>query len=177
MTSRRGYLYGLIALAAGLATLALMIWRLNGQIDRLTRIPVPGTSVVSLPAGETIGYGEPPADAVGEISIAARCNAVAADGSKIELGTPSATVSYDFGSHRGVSILKLNLPQASKVTLTCTAEDPFILALGAGIGSSILVGVLAVFGGFIVALVLIIRTWIARRRDKKRAAAFPAEMP
>jgi hypothetical protein len=72
--------------------------------------------------------------------------------------------------------LKLNLPQASKVTLTCTAEDPFILALGAGIGSSILVGVLAVFGGFIVALVLIIRTWIARRRDKRRAKEFPAEM-
>ena len=176
MTSRRGYLYALIVLAAGLGTLALMILRMKGQVDDLTRIAVPGTSELSLPAGESIGYGEPSPDAIGDVSFSARCNAVAADGSKVELGTPTAKVTYALGSHQGVSILSINAEHAGKVTLTCTATEPFILAVGGGVGTSILIGVLAGVGGFFGALTIAVLTWVKRRGDKRRAQAFPAEM-
>ena len=157
----------------GGAVLGVMLWRLSTQVDKLTRIPVPGTSEISLPAGESIGYGEPAEGSVGDVSFAAQCNAVAEDGSKVELGSPTAKVSYQLGSRQGVSIMSIKLASPGKVTITCTADTAFTLALGGGVGTSIVVGVGAMLVGMIVAIIMFVRTWRRRKRDKRSASQAP----
>jgi hypothetical protein len=169
MTSRRGYVVALLVLLGGGAVLGVMMWRLSTQVDKLTRIPVPGTSEITLPAGESIGYGEPAEGSVGDVSFAAQCNAVAQDGSKVELGSPTAKVSYQLGSRQGVSILSIKMASAGNVTITCTADAAFTLAIGGGVGTSIVIGVVAMLFGVILAIVMFVRTWRRRKRERRSA--------
>lgn len=169
MTSRRGYIVALLMFLCGGAVLAAMFWRLSGQVDKLTRMPVPGTSEIMLPAGESIGYGEPAQGSVGDVLFSAQCNAVAQDGSKVAVNVPTSKVSYQLGSRQGVSLMSITMPSAGKVTITCTAANAFTLAVGAGLGTNIVVGILAMLAGVLGAVVMIVRTWRRRRRERRNA--------
>ncbi len=174
MTSRRGYIVALLVLLGGGAVLGAMLWRLSTQVDKLTRIPVPGTSEIALPAGESIGYGEPAEGSVGDVSFAAQCNAVAQDGSKVELGSPTAKVSYQLGGRQGVSIMSIKMASAGKATITCTADTAFTLAIGGGVGTSIVIGIAAMLVGVILAVMIVVRTWRRRKRERRSAAKPPS---
>ena len=171
MTSRRGYVVALLVLLSGGAVLGVMMWRLSSQVDKLTRMAVPGTSEIVLPAGESIGYGEPAAGTVVEddFNFTARCKAVAQDGSKVELGSPTAKVSYQLGSRQGVSIMSVKMASPGKVTITCTADAAFTLAIGGGVGTSIVIGVVSMLAGVILAIALVVRTWRRRKRERRSA--------
>ncbi len=174
MTTRRGYVVALLLFLGGAAALVGMIWRLSNQVDQLQRIAVPGTSEISLPAGESIGYAEPAERADGDVggpSFSANCNAVMQDGSKVTIATPSAQVSYRLGSREGVSIMSIKLAEPGMVTITCTAGDAFTLAIGGGVGTSIVVGILALLVGVIAAVTMVVRTWRRRRRERRSAVA------
>ncbi len=145
------------------------LWRLSIQVDQLQRIAVPGTSELALPAGESIGYAEPAEGTLGEPSFSATCRAEAQDGSKVELVTPTAKVSYQLGSRQGVSIMSIKLAKPDKVTITCTAEEPFTLAIGGGVGTSIVVGLVAMLAGLTASVTMVIRTWRRRRRERRTA--------
>lgn len=174
MTSRRGYLVALALALSGGAVMGLMFWRLSSQVDKLTRIAVPGTSEIMLAAGESIGYGEPADGDVGEFMLAAHCNAVAQDGSEIVINAPSTKVSYQLGSRQGVSLLSIKMATPGKVTITCTTDHAFTLAIGGGVGTSIVLGILAMLAGMLLAVILAVRTWRRRKREKRSAAATPS---
>lgn len=164
----------LLVLVGGGAVLGAMLWRLSSQVDKLTRIAVPGTSEVMLPAGESIGYGEPADGEVGEFRLAAHCDAIAKDGSEISIGAPVAKVSYQLGSRQGVSLMSIKTATPGNVTITCTTDHAFTLAIGGGVGTSIVVGILAMLAGVLLAVMLVVRTWRRRRREKRGAAAAPS---
>ena len=171
MTSRRGYLAALLVFVGCGAVAGFMGWRMWTQVDNLTRIQVPGTSEIALPAGESIGYAEPATGSFvsDDFNFAARCKAMAQDGSEVELGTPTAKVSYQLGSRQGVSIMSIKMASAGKVTITCTADAAFTLAIGGGVGINIVIGLIAVLAGLISSIIMVVRTWSRRKRERRSA--------
>jgi hypothetical protein len=152
MRSKLGYLFGgfLIAFAAAVAGLALST--AISTMEGMQRVQMPGSASITLPVGPSTLYAESARDVPVECTIAG-----------LVLRAPSSSVRYSLAGHRGRKVYDVDVALGGRYELVCRGEQPFEIAIGAGVGAWIVIAVLAVLpllGG----IALVIVTAVRRRR-------------
>jgi hypothetical protein len=165
MTTRKGYLVALAVLVVGLAVAAIAMWRLYQRVEGFARIEMPGEGTVNLPAGDLVVYAEGVPGLIEDFST--RCEAADATDAVLPFGSKTGSTNYTLGGRSGTSILELDVPKAGPVTIRCTSDRPFVLAIGPGLGLGIAVAGLSAIVGVFGALGIAFRTWRRRRRERR----------
>lgn len=164
------YLLALAPFAVASLIAALLGLRLYGQIKDMPRVVVPGQADIALDAGDYTGFLESSSVVDGVAYQAASwsgsCNIASATGTVVSLETSSSSTSYSFGSYAGKSAFGFTVPVDGTYHVACTGSEPSaVLAIGHGIGVSIVVMIVAMFAGIIGAVVVLV---MVRRRRRRR---------
>jgi hypothetical protein len=173
------YVLTLAVLVAGIAWLVVGLVSVASAIDGLQRVPVPGHGTVSLTnsGGYTIYY-EGPGARTGSISPFHVNVVPASPGAAVaSLTQYGSSVTYNFGSRNGRAVLSLQIKHPGRFAVTTTGTEPpnADIAIGAGIGSSIVKALLPaiplIILGFGASLLLFIFRTVRKRRVQQRAWA------
>lgn len=170
MRSTLGYKIAILLAVLGIAVAAYGFVQLNSKLKSMQRFVMPGTTTLELAAGSTTLWLESRSVVDGTAyessgSLDYRCAIEPHESATIH--ATSSNVSYSIGSYNGHSAFDLEITTAGSYKLTCetSGDSRFVIALGDGIGTSIVFGVL----GFLVAgaaAVLAIVTFVRRRRNR-----------
>jgi hypothetical protein len=170
--SKLGYLFGGALVLFAFAVAGIAVSSAMSTMRGMQRVAMPGSAEIMLPAGPSTLYvettshvGDRDIDTPGDFEL--RCEA-----SGLELHKPSSRVRYEMGGYKGHNAFDVRVENGGKFTLTCASDgnQPFAVAIGAGVGAWIVIAVLAVIpllGG--IALLLV--TFLRRRRAARRIAA------
>lgn len=171
----RAWYLTLIAPLAVCCIGVLAFIRLVDNIAGMQRFVVPGEHALTLEARDyrVFAERESTVDGVAYSSerISVRCT-LDRDGTPIELQAATGKIQYSLGGYAGRAIFKFTMPAAGTAHMSCASDDgKGVLAVGTGIGTSVVaavltlvLGVIATVGGFAIVYVL-------RRRSRKRIAA------
>jgi hypothetical protein len=173
MTSRKWYWLAPALMVVGVAHLAHQITRLKSDVEGLQRAVMPGSASIALPSGDTTLYFERRSIVRGELfdvtgPMELRCSVTDPAGTAVSIEHPTSSVSYQVGRYAGANMFDLHVDVAGTYLLTCEAPSRFVMAVGSGIGTRIVVGVL----GLLLAVALggiafvVVRT---RRRSQRRS--------
>jgi hypothetical protein len=168
----RAYAIALVPILAGFAIAGGMMWRTYTQIRDMDRLVVPGERDLTLTAGDHVAFLEARSVVDGVAYSNDRfegsCNLTDASSHQpVALASTSASTSYSFGSFSGQSVFGFTIPHDGTYHLACTGDArPAVIAIGGGIGMSILLAIAGALGGLIVAAVMALRI----RKRRKRAA-------
>jgi hypothetical protein len=174
MTTRVWYL-----VAAGLmisaATMAILAYgQMTGRVEGMQRVAMPGRAEITMPAGTSTLYVERTSrlggktyDVTGELEP--RCAIDERQGRKVTLTTPKANVMYAISGFAGKNTWDLDVMAPGSYTLVCEAGQPFVIAIGQGIGAWIVVAAVGVVP-FLIGAVIIAIVFFKRRGQKKRLA-------
>jgi hypothetical protein len=167
--SRKWYLAALVPLVIGVAVGLLSITRLMGAIEDMPRMMVPGSHAFALAADDYVVYGESKSVVDGQAIVNerfnVRCVLKDASGAPLALTAHAGSARYAIGSYAGESLFDFTLPAAGTVTLACEMNDgKAVLAIGGGIGLSIVIGVVSTVLGFIAAIITLV---VVRKRRKR----------
>ena len=172
MKSKLGYLFGGALVLFAFAVAGIALSSAMSTMRGMQRVAMPGSAEITLPAGPSTLYiettshvGDRDIDTPGDFNL--RC---AAPG--LELRKPTSSVRYAMGGYKGHNGFDVAVENGGRFTLTCESDgnQPFAIAIGAGVGAWIVIAVLAVIpllGG--IALLLV--TFLRRRRAARRTAA------
>lgn len=178
--TRRPYLYAVLLDVAGVVIAILLCTRGMSGLQESTQLLVPGTCELSLkkPGDYTI-YHEHTSVMNGKLFVAGQsidglaCTLVnKATGASIPLHVPGARSSYTIGARSGTSVLGFHLSEGGTYLLSAAYPDrasgpQAVLAVTGGTHKlflNLLLGILVMTGSFIASAVLIVKTWLARRR-------------
>lgn len=177
MTSKGWYW---VALGMGVSGLALTITAftmLSSSIQAMHRVVMPGRAEIVLPAGRSTLYWESSSIVDGKAyqtsRVDYRCRVADPAGREVPLAFSASSVSYSMGGYAGRNAFDLEIAAPGTYVLECEAPEPFVIAIGGGVGAWIVVaviGVLPMLAGLVIFLVVLIK----RRRQKRRAAAAAA---
>jgi len=174
MTSRKWYVLAAALVVLGVVLATTAFGRLDVAIDGLPRVSMPGQATIELPAGATTLYVEHRSAVAGESLSTAdklgfRCQVTDPAGAPVVLGRPTASVTYGRDGETGENVFDLHVAAAGTYTLVCAAPDPFVIAIGRGVGTQI---VLLFVGAFVPAGlgVLVFVVVLARRGGQQRQA-------
>jgi hypothetical protein len=169
------YVLSLAVLAAGIAWLVFGLVSVVSAVDGLQRVPVPGHGTVNLThgGGYTIYY-EGPGARNGRISPF-HVNVVpsSAGAAVASLTQYRSSVTYNFGSRNGRAVLSLQVKHPGRFEVTTTGAEPpnADIAIGAGIGSSIVNALLPsiplIILGFGASLLILIFRSVTKRRAQR----------
>jgi hypothetical protein len=167
--SRAWYLTMLAPLALiGLSVLAFM--RLKANIDGMQRLVVPGERALTLEARDYRVFAETESVVDGlayaNERFAVSCS-VKHDGKPIELKTSVGKITYSLGAYSGRAIFVFTMPKAGTAQLACTSEDgKAVVAVGTGIGTSIVAGVLTLVFGLLGTIAAFVIVFVLRRKRR-----------
>lgn len=174
MTTRVWYLVaaGLMISAATMAILAF--GQMSGRVEGMQRVVMPGRAEITMPAGTSTLYVERRSSVGGKTyavagDIAPRCAIDERQGRKVTLTAPQANVEYALGDFAGKNTWDLDVMAAGSYTLVCEADQPFVIAIGQGIGAWIVVAAVGVVP-FLIGVVIIAIVFFKRRGQKQRLA-------
>jgi hypothetical protein len=175
LTTRVWYLVaaGLIISAVTMAGIAFS--QMMSTIEGMQRVVMPGRAEITLPAGGSTLYAEQESRVNGTVytvseSFQYRCGVEDPQGGKVALKGAASTVTYSIGGFSGKNAWDIDVPAAGTYALVCEGGEPFVIAIGRGIGAWIvvgLVGLLPFFGGALIILLVFFK----RRRQLRRARA------
>jgi hypothetical protein len=171
--SKLGYLFGAALVVIAIAVAGIAMSSAYSTMEGMQRVVMPGDADITLPAGPSTLYVETTSK-IGDRVIESdgnwnfRCKVSGG----VDLHKPGSDVRYSFAGYTGHNAFDVDAPTGGKFTLSCESEgkDAFVIAIGAGVGAWIVIGVLAVvplLGG--IALLLV--TFLRRRSAAKRTAA------
>jgi hypothetical protein len=171
--SRAWYLTMLMPL--GLCVFGVLAFmRLVDNIEGMQRLVVPGERTLTLDKGDYRVFAESESHVDGVAyannQYSVRCS-LEADGAPIELESSTAKITYSLGGYAGRSIFKFTMRKAGSAKLACTTDDgKAVLAVGTGIGTSIVAGVLTLVFGVIGIVAAFAIVFVLRRRTVRRIA-------
>jgi hypothetical protein len=184
--SRWYYLLAPLVFGAAVGVFALLVIKGIGSIDRdLSRIIFPGTATLHLArvASYTVFYENESivngrVFSTGEKLSEMNCSlAGSGSGAAIPLHRPSTRTSYQTGKASGVSVLEFQLKSPGDYEMTCNyvtgqTGEAIVFAIGPEIGSRIWITIvpalLTMFGGFTLALGIVIWTYLKRKLVKSQ---------
>ncbi|HTJ42393.1 MAG TPA: hypothetical protein VL463_09885 [Kofleriaceae bacterium] len=175
----RAYAIAFVPVLVGMAIGGAMIWRVYSQVTGMQRLVVPGERDVILEAGSHVGFLESKSVVDGteyaNATFSGRCTlAEAGSNAPVELGKPTGTTSYSFGSYAGTSAFSFTAPHDGTYHLACSGDGPpAVLAIGDGIGLSIVIGAIGGLAGVIVAIVMALRIRKRRKREAHGSGSGP----
>lgn len=155
--SRAWYLVSLIPIAVCVGIALLLFSHLLSDVEHMPRFVIPGDKTLQLAAGEYIGFGETDSRVDGthyiNESFRVKCSLTAADGRAITLGEPSATTNYQLGGYKGGSMYDFTIPADGAYAFSCSGDDndQAVLAVGHGIGGTIVKAIALILAGLISA--------------------------
>lgn len=174
-TSKGWYLVGAGLVASALAIALTGFYQMTDSVRGLQRLAMPGQGQVTLAPGRTTLYYEHRStlrgtaySAPAQMSIT--CRVTDAQERPQELAVSASSVQYAFGDFAGKSAFDLQLAGSGTYTVRCEAEQPFVLAIGGGVGAWIVV---AVVGGLVPGLggvLVCVLVWVRRRRHRSTRA-------
>lgn len=188
MKSRAWYGVALVLFLAGAAGAGALIWSaLSGLDSGMTRIVVPGSSVLALsqPGSYTI-FHETNAVIGGRIYASRTIDGLQVSiakvpgGAAIPVAAPHLSSRYEYGGHTGVSVLSFTIAKPGNYRLTAQYGDgrsgpQAVLAIGEGFFGRLLGTIFgaigAMFAGTVAAVVIASFTFFTRRRLRRAAAA------
>lgn len=181
MTSMAWYLVaaGLFVSGVGIAAIGASQW--FSTLEGMQRIAMPGKAEIILPAGPTTLYGETQSVVEGKMFAASRelsfqCQVIGPGGAPVTLVAPTARVSYSAAGYTGQNAFDLHAETAGTHTLECEASEPFVAAIGHGMGSWLVVGLVG--GGVPAGLgVLVFLLVLLKRSGQKRRLALATPVP
>ena len=157
--SRLWYLVGLLPLAAGIALCVHFVFALRDDIRDMQRVDVPGEHELYLEPGEYVIYAEGG-------TVSAQCAMVDdTTGEPVTLELPTGKTTYAMFGHSGQNMFEMTIPREGGYHLACEG-GPGTLAIGHGIGLSIVAIGLAPVGG--VLLTAIARAIVATLRSRRK---------
>ena len=175
--SRAWYLVSLIPIAICVAISLLLFSHLMTDVEHMPRFVVPGDKTLQLAAGEYIAFGETDSRVDGthyvNASFRVKCMLTAADGHGIEIGEPAATTNYSLGGYRGSSLYDFTIAITGTYTFVCSGEDndKAVIAVGHGIGGTIVKAIALILAGLISAGVFFGLLYTRRQKYKRAVAA------
>jgi hypothetical protein len=153
------YFLAVLPLAAGVYLCVRFVLGMVDDMDAMQRVDVPGEHELYLQPGDYVVFSES-----GE-GWSGRCRMTAGDGAEIGLASPSGRTTYTIGGRSGVSVFRFTAPREDGYRLACTG-DPGVLAIGHGIGFTIVGIILAPIGGILLAGLTVVLVFLWRRRGR-----------
>jgi hypothetical protein len=171
--SRLGYLFG-VALCVFAGIVAIVAFTTaTATMANLQRVAMPGRADITLPSGPSTLYAEhrsrlldPDRAIDGPAAQVVRCAIEDPGAYGIHVG-PAAPVDYDLAGYAGRSVYDVVSRDGGRFTLACEAAQPFVIAIGSGLGSWKVVAVIAIVP--LVAGLALLATTAWRRRALRRA--------
>lgn len=170
--ARGWYFVGLGLICIAIAIAATGFSQMNGTIEGMQRVVMPGSAPIILSAGRTILYFEERAVINGREITAATdqvsCALLDARDQPIVLEGYTGKLSYSLGDFKGRAVFETYSPSGGPATLRCEASGEVSIAIGGGIGAAIVVsivgGIIPFMGGLAVLLVIFLkrRGWAKR---------------
>ena len=108
------------------------------KIDDFRRVEVPGTATIALEAGSYTVYAE----GIGGADVTIR----QPNERIVELRRYSSEITYDVGSHHGRGAFSFRAPVAGRYFVSTTGQPGAIVAIGPGLGSGLVAGILGGIG-------------------------------
>jgi hypothetical protein len=176
MTSKKWYWLAVGLLLAGIAGGVAGCRAVIARVESLHRVVMPGKVEVTLPAGDITLYTEQRSIVDGKVyeitgDFQFRCAVADPAGKPLPLQKPTSSTRYSFGDHAGRNTFDLHADTAGTYVLACESPKPFVIAIGSGIGTAIVICVLSGLIPVLLGVVTFILV-IARRGKQRRAARF-----
>ena len=178
MTSKVWYAVAAGLILPGLALTLTGFTELSSTVEGMYRAVMPGRTELLLPMGRSTLYAERKAIVDGKAYQAAegfsfQCRVTDPAGQPVALARSAASVAYTAGDYAGESAFDLDLAAAGTYVLACEGPAPFVMAVGQGVGTWIILmitGAVPMGLGALIALIVLIKCV----RQKRRAAAASA---
>ena len=156
------------------ASIAIIAWtQMGSRVEGLQRVVMPGSVKLTVPAGTSTLYFERESIVEGKTystpgTFSYQCDFSEKD--NVTLRPSSGKVSYSISGFSGRNAFDVDTQVANTYTLRCSSQngEQFVLALGRGVGSAVVVAVVALFP-FLFGLVSVIAIYSIRRRQRRRA--------
>lgn len=144
---------------------------LAGQIEGMQRVVVPGEKTFQLLPGDYILFGEHESKVAGTTyrndSFRVSCTLADNAGRQVTLSPVGAThTKYSLGDFSGSSMFEITIPAEGVYSLRCTGDESHkaVLAIGQGIGKSIVTSVLMLLAGLISSGIAVLMLFMRRRK-------------
>lgn len=175
MTSRIWYVVagGFIATAAAIATIGFT--NMVSTVEGMLRVQMPGRAEITLPAGPSTLYAESRSKLDGKAyelveDFNFRCGVTDPQGTQVPIELATSKVTYSIPGYAGRNAFDVTVAAPGTYVLVCEAPQPFVMAVGRGVGTWIVIAVVAlvpaIFG--VIALVVV---WLKRRVQKRRVTS------
>ncbi len=195
MPGRIWYAIAVLVLIVGSIAAGLFVYmRLSGVARELVQVIVPGEADLTFSqAGTYTIYFEPQSVVDGKVyrtagdiaGLVVRLSS--ADGEPINLVAPSLQSNYSIGGREGEAVLTGTIDEPGQYHLTAAYADTrnqpqAVLAIGLGVPTKIITAILVTLGiafcSFLLAVVIVIATFVRRRRAIRRAnVSQPSTVP
>ena len=171
-TAGSWYLVGAGIMVCAVAIAGIAFSSMHDTISGMQRVVVPGTSKITLPIGTSTLYAEQRSRFDGqtyEVSEAFRYRCGIDDKTrKFKFEKADGKVTYSLGDYAGHNAWDVTVEEAGDYALVCESDKQFVMAVGRGVGSAIVVAVIAIVP-FLIGLVVVVVVF-AKRRAQRRAA-------
>ena len=173
LTPRTWYLIG-VGLMISAVTMAIVSFgSMLNTVEGMHRVVVPGRATITLPPGTSTLYAEQRSvvdgktyDVDGEFRY--RCG-IDEKERKLTFSKAPGKVTYSIGDYAGHDAWDIDVVESGDYTLVCESEKQFVMAIGRGVGSAIvvaIVGLVPFFAGGVVILIV----YLKRRRQLRTGA-------
>ena len=165
--------------AAGLmicaASIAIIAWtQMGSRVEGLQRVVMPGSAKLTVPAGVSTLYFERESVVEGKAystpgPFTYQCDFV--EKGNVELRPSPGKVSYSISGFSGRNAFDVDTKVAGDYTLQCSSQNnqQFVLAFGRGVGSAVVVAVVALFP-FLLGVAGVLAIYLIRRKQLRRAS-------
>lgn len=169
LTPRTWYIVGIGLIVSAVTMAVVAFGSMRSTVAGMRRVVVPGRATITLPAGTSTLYAERRSVVDGKTyeldgEPRARCSFEAAK-HQLELRAAVAEVSYSIGGYTGRNAWDVDVPEPGDYTLVCEAEHPFVIAIGRGVGSAIVVAVVGIVP-LLLGLTCVLIVFFKRRRQR-----------
>lgn len=168
------YLIGAGLIISAITMSVIAFSSMKNTIAGMQRVVMPGKATITLSVGTSTLYAEQRSRVAGksyEIDAAFkyRCG-IDEKARKLELKPASGKVTYSIGDYAGHDAWDITVEDAGEYTLVCESEKTFVMAVGRGVGSAIVVAIIGLVP-CLVGLAIIIVVHLKRRRQRKADAS------
>jgi NADH:ubiquinone oxidoreductase subunit K len=172
LTPRTWYLVGAGLMVSAVTMGIIAFGSMMNTIEGMRRVIVPGRVTITLPAGTSTLYAEQRSvvdgktyDVDGEFRY--RCG-IEEKTRKVTFAPATGKVTYSIGDYAGHNAWDIDVPEPGDYILVCESEKQFVMAIGQGVGSAIVVAVVGLVP-FIIGLAMVLIVFFKRRRQRKGA--------
>jgi hypothetical protein len=173
LTPRTWYLVGAGLMVSAVTMAIVAFGSMLSQIEGMNRVVVPGRTTITLPAGTSTLYSEQRSIVDGKPykvdgPFRYRCG-IEESKRKVTFEQATGKVTYSLGDFAGHNAWDVDVVEPGEYTLVCESEQQFVMAIGRGIGSAIVVAVVGLVP-FLLGLTGVLVVFFKRRQQRRASA-------